>query len=316
MRTRVLVTGGAGFIGSHVVDALLTNRFLVTVLDDFSTGTMQNLPCESPNLTVIDGSILDREKVKNSLSGCGTIIHLAAIASVQQSVDDPFTTHQVNFDGTLVLLDEARKQGVERFLYASTAAVYGDVLSGSVNEAARPSPLTPYAIDKLAGEYYLTYYANNYGIKYTTCRFFNVYGPRQNPSSPYSGVIGIFMNQAIKRKKVNIFGDGLQTRDFVYVKDVARILVGLIHNDKSFGMAINIGRGEGVSLLQLIAIVEKVLGIQLRVEHKEARQGDIRHSQADIQLLRDISHVLPETTLLQGLQELFAHLSGMRKSSE
>jgi UDP-glucose 4-epimerase len=299
--TRILVTGGAGFIGSNVVDELLAKGFSVVILDDLSTGKLENLPPEAETLRVVVGSILNAETVRNAMTGCEAVIHLAAIASVQASVENPILTHQVNFDGTLLLLECARKAGVKRFLYASSAAVYGDASEGAVSENAPVFPLTPYAIDKLVGEYYLEHYRRAQGVEYTAFRFFNVYGPRQNPASPYSGVISIFAANCIAEKPVKIFGDGLQTRDFVYVKDVVRILVSNITNQAMFGKVMNIGTGESTSLKDIIESLETILKKSIEVEYAGARLGDIRHSLADITRLRSLSCEVPSTSILDGL---------------
>lgn len=305
--TKVLVTGGAGFVGSHIVEELLERGFFVVVLDDLSTGKLENLPAESKSLHIVVGSILDYDKVSDAIKGCEAVIHLAAIASVQASVEDPVLTHQVNFGGTLQLLECAEKAGVKRFLFASSAAVYGDAAEGAVSESAHLSPLTPYAIDKLAGEYYLQYYQRTFGLEYTAFRFFNVYGPRQDPASPYSGVISIYASNCIAGKTLKVFGDGLQTRDFVYVKDVARILVSSIASQSMFGKVINIGTGEGTSLQDLIKKLSLILNKAIEVGFADARRGDIRHSLADITLLQSLGCEAPSTSISDGLLQLLEH---------
>lgn len=299
---KILVTGGAGFIGSHVVEELLGREFSVVVLDDLSTGELENLPPETESLRVIVGSILDPDTVREAVVGCDAVIHLAAIASVQASVENPILTHQVNFDGTLMLLEYAKKAGVKRFLFASSAAVYGNATEGAVPENAPVSPLTPYAVDKLAGEYYLGHYHRTFGVEYTAFRLFNVYGPRQSPASPYSGVISIFAANSIAGKPLKIYGDGMQTRDFVYVKDVARILATAIGNQAMSGKVINIGSGESTSLLDIIEKMGTILNKTIEVEYAGARPGDIRHSLADIRLLCSLSCETTSTSILDGLR--------------
>lgn len=298
---RILVTGGAGFIGSHVVEELLAQGFSVVVLDDLSVGILGNLPAETKLLRIIVGSILDADTVRKAIEGCDAVIHLAAIASVQASVENPVLTHQVNFDGTLLLLENARKAGVKHFLFASSAAVYGNAAEGAVSESVPASPLTPYAIDKLAGEYYLKYYHRTFGLGFTAFRFFNVYGPRQNPASPYSGVISIFASNSIAGRPLRIFGNGMQTRDFVYVKDVAHILVSTITNQAMFGKVINIGTSKSTSLRGIIENLSIILNKSIEVEYESARPGDIKHSLADITLLRSSSCEVPSTSILDGL---------------
>ncbi|MFZ2541498.1 MAG: NAD-dependent epimerase/dehydratase family protein [Gallionella sp.] len=299
---KILVTGGAGFIGSHIVEELLARGFSVVVLDDLSTGKLENLPPDMASLRIIVGSILNPDTVCEAVVGCDAVIHLAAIASVQASIENPIFTHQVNFDGTLLLLEYARQAGVKRFLFASSAAVYGNATEGAVSENVPVSPLTPYAIDKLAGEYYLKHYYRTFGLEYTAFRFFNVYGPRQNPASPYSGVISIFAANSIAGKPLKVFGDGKQTRDFVYVKDVARMLVATIKNHAMSGKVINIGTGESTSLLDIIEKMGMILNKTIEVEYTDARVGDIRHSLADVRLLRSLCCETTSTSILDGLR--------------
>ena len=299
---KILVTGGAGFIGSHVVEELLARGFSVVVLDDLSTGKLENLPPDAASLRIIAGSILDPDTLNEAVVGCDAVIHLAAIASVQASVENPVLTHQVNFDGTLLLLESARKAGVKRFLFASSAAVYGNAKEGAVPENAPVSPLTPYAVDKLAGEYYLGHYHRTFGVEYTAYRFFNVYGPRQSPASPYSGVISIFAANSHAGRVLKVYGDGMQTRDFIYVKDVARILVATIRNQEMFGKVINIGTGQSTSLRDIIEKMGVILNKTIEVEYAGARTGDIRDSLADIGLLRSLCCETASTSILDGLR--------------
>lgn len=298
---KILVTGGAGFIGSSVVEELLAEGLSVVVLDDLSTGKLENLPPEAETLRIVVGSILDAETVRDVMKGCDAVIHFAAIASVQASVENPVLTHQVNFDGTLLLLEMARITGIKRFLFASSAAVYGDASEGAVSENSPVSPLTPYAIDKLACEYYLKHYYRTFGMECTAFRFFNVYGPRQNPASPYSGVISIFASNSMAEKPLKIFGDGMQTRDFVYVKDVARILVASITNQAMIGEVVNIGTGRSTLLRDIIEQLSIILKKSIEVGYAGARPGDIRHSLADITLLRSLSCEVPSTSITDGL---------------
>lgn len=299
---KVFVTGGAGFIGSHVVDELLGRGYFVVVLDDLSTGKLANLPQTHPSLRLIRGSVLDSAAVDDAMRGCDVVIHLAAIASVQASVDDPEATHRVNFDGTLMLLEAARKANVKRFLFASSAAVYGNAAIGPIAEDVPLAPQTPYAIDKLASEHYIAYYQRSFGMAYTTFRFFNVYGPRQCPLSPYSGVISIFAASATTGRSLTIYGDGLQTRDFVYVHDVCRVLVDAIDNDKTYGRTINLGTGQSTSLLDVIDNLGTILGRQIPFECQKARPGDIKESLSNVELLNALFGWLPSTCFLDGLR--------------
>jgi UDP-glucose 4-epimerase len=304
---KVLVTGGAGFIGSHLVERLLAAGDTVCVVDDLSTGKRENL-VQHRNLDFIEGDIRDLGLIHGCAGGIDTIVHLAAVASVQASMDDPVHTHQVNFDGTLNLLEASRRHGVKRFIYASSAAVYGDVAAIPVSEQAALRPLSPYATDKLSGEYYLSHYHRSYGLPATAFRFFNIYGPRQDPSSPYSGVISIFLESLIRNKPVTVFGDGNQTRDFVFVSDLADLLGRATHGTDGVGGVFNVGTGKRHSLLHLLAILEELAGKKIERRHEPARPGDIQHSCADVTRLRNIFGGAPATTFEQGLKKLLQSL--------
>jgi UDP-glucose 4-epimerase len=301
---QVLVTGGAGFIGSHVVQRLLETGSRVRVLDNLSTGRRENLEVGGGGAELVVGDVAEQQLVERCAEGCGAIIHLAAVASVQASIETPGATHRSNFDGTLNLLEAARRQGVRRFLYASSAAVYGDVAERPVREEARLDPLSPYAADKLAGEHYLGFYARQHRLDATAFRFFNIYGPRQDPSSPYSGVISIFSRRARENGPVTIFGDGEQTRDFVYVGDLVEVLMRALARDDLGGEVMNVGRGVECSLLELLAELERITGSKLERRHQAARSGDIRFSRASVERLRARLGYVPETPLGEGLERL------------
>lgn len=303
---RVLITGGAGFIGSHLTDRLLAEGNDCRVLDNLSTGKRENLP-SVPTLEFVRGDIRDRNTVLDAVSGVEAIVHLAAVASVQASIDDPVATHATNFDGTLNLLEAARQSGVRRFLYASSAAVYGDNEKLPIDESEAPRPLTPYAADKLAGEHYLRFYASQHGLDTTAFRFFNIFGPRQDPSSPYSGVISIFTDRLAQNLPVTVFGDGRQTRDFVYVADLAELLTRALTLTTLSGQVVNVGRGRQSSLLDLIAALERISGRTLSCRHAEARLGDIRHSCADTSRLQALLGEVPGTDLEIGLTALMQY---------
>jgi UDP-glucose 4-epimerase len=304
----VLVTGGAGFIGSHVVERLLNSGARVRVLDNLSTGKRENLPHDG-KFEFIEGDIRDAGTVTRTMRGVTAVIHLAAVASVQASVDDPSGTHASNFDGTLNLLEAARSAGVSHFLYASSAAVYGDGAPLPVTEDTRLDPLTPYAADKLAGEHYLGFYCRQYGLNGTAFRFFNIYGPRQDPSSPYSGVISIFVNRLRAREAVTIFGDGRQTRDFVYVGDLAALLVKALARDDLRGVVMNVGRGVECSLLDLLAALEELSDCRMARDFLDRRAGDIQRSVADVTCLKRYFGTVPATAIKEGLGRLLTFRS-------
>jgi UDP-glucose 4-epimerase len=305
---KVLVTGGAGFIGSHLVERLLSAGDLVYVLDDLSTGKRVNLPRHNA-LEFVEGDIRDAGLVNRCIQGVEAVVHLAAIASVQASIDDPIRTHQVNFDGTLNLLEASRRKGIQRFLYACSAAVYGDTASIPVSEDVAPNPLSPYAVDKLSGEYYLLHFHRKYNLPVSSFRFFNIYGPRQDPSSPYSGVISIFVDRLQRNQSVTVFGDGSQTRDFVYVADLVDLLARAVHGSEGVGGVFNVGTGKRHSLLQLLDHLEKLSGKKIGRHHEPARLGDIQHSCADVSRLKQVFGGAPVTPFDQGLKKLLESLS-------
>jgi len=302
----VLITGGAGFIGSHLAEHLLDSGNRVRILDNLSTGKRENLPSHA-QIEFVQGDIRDKRLVSESADGIDAIIHLAAVASVQASVDDPTGTHETNFDGTLNLLETARTKNIRRFLYASSAAVYGDNTRLPLVEEEILNPLSPYAADKLAGEYYLRFYHAKYGIKTTAFRFFNIFGPRQDPSSPYSGVISIFIDRVTRGEPVILFGDGKQTRDFVFVGDLVKMLSLSLLDTQTAGQVINVGRGKQCSLLELLDALEKLTGKPVLRTYAAARLGDIVHSCADTSRLLRSFGKLPQTDIVSGLGEILRY---------
>lgn len=301
----ILITGGAGFIGSHLTDALLAKGYAVRVLDNLSTGKRSNLPLSNPNLQLIEGDVADAALVAQAVQGCGGVVHLAAVASVQASVDDPVRTHQSNFIGTLNVCEAMHLAGVKRVLFASSAAVYGNNGEGaSIDEDTPKAPLTPYASDKLASEYYLDFYRRAHGLLPVVFRFFNIYGPRQDPSSPYSGVISIFAERAQKGLPIAVFGDGEQTRDFFFVSDLVKLLVQGLESGPVAEGAINVGLNQATSLNQILAALAQVLGKLPEVSYQPARAGDIRHSRANNQRLLS-GFEMPQATAIEvGLAQL------------
>ena len=278
----ILITGGAGFIGSHLCDALLEKGYAVRILDDLSTGKRSNLQLGHPQLELIEGDVADAALVARAAAGCRAVVHLAAVASVQASVEDPVKTHQSNFIGTLNVCEAMRQHGVRRVLFASSAAVYGNNGEGqSIAEDTPKAPLTPYAVDKLASEQYLDFYRRQHGLEPVVFRFFNIFGPRQDPSSPYSGVISIFCERATSGKPIVVFGDGEQTRDFLYVGDLVQVMVQALEQPVVEEGAVNIGLNQATSLNQLLKALEQVIGSLPPISHGPARSGDIRHSRAD-----------------------------------
>lgn len=301
----VLITGGAGFIGSHLTDALLAKGYAVRVLDDLSTGKRSNLPLDNPKVELVVGDVADAGLVARAMQGCNAVAHLAAVASVQASVDDPVKTHQSNFIGTLNVCEAMRLTGVKRVVYASSAAVYGNNGEGeSIGEDTPKAPLTPYASDKLAGEQYFDFYRRQHGLEPAIFRFFNIFGPRQDPSSPYSGVISIFSERAQKGLPITVFGDGEQTRDFLYVGDLVDLLVQALEKLDVQEGAVNVGWNQAMSLKQMLEALKSVVGELPPVSYGPARSGDIRHSRADNRRLLQRFEMPPQTPMSVGLARL------------
>jgi UDP-glucose 4-epimerase len=303
---RVVISGGAGFIGSHLAERLLALGSEVRVVDDLSTGRRENLP---PGAELVVASVADPAVWSDVLDGVDAVAHLAAIASVERSVEDPVGTNAVNLRATVGLADAAARHGVRRLVYASSAAVYGAVGRERQAEDAPVDPLTPYAIDKYAGERYLDAYRRRGVLDARSLRFFNVYGPRQDPASPYSGVIGIFAKRLLAGRPLAVFGDGRQTRDFVFVGDVVDVIVDHLRDASDDApVPMNVGTERSVSLLDLIAALEDVLGVRAEVEHRPEREGDIRHSASDCGRLRAWRGAAATTELSEGLAATVAWL--------
>jgi UDP-glucose 4-epimerase len=303
----ILVTGGAGFIGSHLVDALLARGYAVRVLDNLSMGKLSNLPLANPKLQFIQGDVADVAVLGAAVEGCAAVAHLAAVASVQASVDNPLATHQSNFIGTLNLCEAMRVHGVKRVLFASSAAVYGNNGDGvAVTEDSPKAPLTPYAADKLASEHYLDFYGREHGLQPVILRFFNIFGPRQDPSSPYSGVISIFTQRAEQGLPITVYGDGEQTRDFFYIDDLLHLLLQGLLAEQAVIEPVNVGWNQAVSLNQLLATIAQLCGQELAVSYGPPRPGDIRHSRAANQRLQQYFELPEATPMAEGLRQLLA----------
>ena len=307
-----VVTGGAGFIGSHTVDALIAAGFRVCVLDNFSTGKRSNLAqhADSDRLEIVTcdvahGIFAALAPITAKHGAVERIVHLAAQVSVVASVANPLVDMQINYGGTLHVLEYARAQGVKKVAFASSAAVYGDVVEMPVREDTPRQPVSPYGIDKLASEFALDYYAVVHGVPTTALRFFNVYGPRQDPTSPYSGVISIFADRAKAGRGLTIFGDGSQTRDFVYVGDVVRAIVAAVGDGNSRLIA-NVGTGSEITVLELARTVVDLCGGKSTIEHAPARSGEILKSRARVDRLNEQLGVVAETKLVDGLRATLA----------
>ena len=298
-----LITGGAGFIGSHLAEALTAAGRAVRVLDNLSTGLPDNLAHISPAPELVRGCITDPEVVAKAVAGCDTVFHLAALASVAKSVEDPLASHAACATGALTVFDAARRAGVRRVVYAGSASAYGNASDAAGQDEHTPlMALSPYAAAKLAGEFYAEAFASSYGLETVRLRFFNVFGPRQRADSPYSGVIAIFAALLADGRAPIVHGDGLQSRDFVYVSDVANALMLASQAPGVSGRVYNVGTGGSVNLLELVAELNAILGTSAVPAHGPARAGDVRHSRAKIDRIRAALGYAPAVPFADGLR--------------
>jgi UDP-glucose 4-epimerase len=307
---QVLVTGGAGFIGSHLTRALLQRGYQLTVLDNLSTGKIENIADlldkkgseskSSGRINFIQGSITDLPLLHELFHGMDFIFHQAAIPSVPRSIEDPLAIHEANVTGTLNVLLAARDMNVRKVVFASSSSVYGDTPTLPKVEEMVPNPLSPYAVSKLAGEYYCRVFQQVYGLSTACLRYFNVYGPRQDPNSQYAAVIPLFIQKLYRGEPPIIFGDGEQSRDFTFVKDVAEANI-LAAESTATGI-FNIGRGERSTINRLAELISEQLQVSVEPLHQEPRQGDVKHSLADITRARQFGYA-PKYSLLDGLKQ-------------
>jgi UDP-glucose 4-epimerase len=301
---KALVTGGAGFIGSHLVERLVRSGHDARVLDNFSSGKRENLAPLGSSVEVIEGDIRSRERVELAASGRDVIFHEAAIVSVPYSVEHPQETHDVNIQGTLNVLEAARRAGVKRVVFASSAAIYGDGPVLPKIEGMLPCPISPYGVEKITGEHYLRVYSAHYGVETVALRYFNVFGPRQDPSSPYSGVISVFVDRALAKRTLTIFGDGEACRDFVYVDDIVDANLAAAARDDVSGRVFNVARGERTTLNDLVFMLGRILRREIQPEYASPRAGDIAKSVADISRARSELGYEPKVGVEDGLARL------------
>ncbi len=300
---KFLVTGGAGFIGSQMVEGLLARGEEARALDNFSTGKRENLEPFLPRAELIEGSITSLETCRDACEGCDYVIHLAALPSVPRSIRDPFETNRVNVEGTLNLLVAARDAGVRRVIYAGSSSAYGDTPITPKHEEIRPLPKSPYAVSKIAGEHYCRAFSQVYGLDTVILRYFNVFGPRQDPTSQYSAVIPKFITLMLRGERPVIFGDGQQSRDFTYVaNNVEANLLAARAGGPFNGEIINIACGQPFTLLDLIGELEQILGVKANVEFQPSRAGDVRHSFADIRRAAERLGFQPQVDFHEGLR--------------
>jgi UDP-glucose 4-epimerase len=302
-----LVTGGAGFIGSHLVDHLARTGRPVRVFDDFSTGLRENLAHHGGKVEVVEGSLTDPQGVARAVRGAGVVYHLGALASVARSVEAPAVSHAACATGTLHVLDAARQSGVRRVVYAASSSAYGGSSDpAGQTEAQVPAALSPYAAAKLAGEYYMQAFAATYGLETVRLRFFNIFGPRQRADSPYSGVIALFTAAMARGEPPKVLGDGLQSRDFTYVENAVQALAKAAEAPDVSGNVYNVGTGQSVTVLDLVAALNKVLGTDLAPTFGPPRAGDVRFSKADVRHTRRDLGYEPTVPFEDGLRRTVA----------
>jgi UDP-glucose 4-epimerase len=304
---KVVISGGAGFIGSHFAEFFVNNNDEVHVIDNFRSGYIKNI--ENLDLTFHNASITEKEIVESIVKGADVIINLAALVSVPESLLKPYETVEINVGGLLNILEAARKFGVKKVIHASSAAIYGDNPEQPKRVSMKPEPKTPYAITKLDGEYYLRMYAEEYGLNTNSLRFFNVFGPRQDPKSQYAAAIPIFIHNAVNNVNITIYGDGEQTRDFVFVKDVVQAGVKAIGFEGK-GEVFNVATGKSVSINEIAQTIIRLMGSDSKIIYADERPGDIKFSSASIDETINFLNFSPEFSLSDGLKETVNYFSG------
>jgi nucleoside-diphosphate-sugar epimerase len=297
-----LVTGGAGFIGSHVVDGLLEQGWTVRVLDDLSSGREANLAAAGERVGFLRGDILDPGTLERAVAGVEVVFHQAAVPSVPVSLEEPVRTNAVNVDGTLAVLEAARRAGVRRVVYAASSSAYGETEKLPKVEDMPADPLSPYALQKYAGEVYCRLYTRYFGLETVALRYFNIYGPRQNPDSAYAAVIPLFIRACLKGKAAQIHGDGGQSRDFTFVADAVQANLRAADAPGASGRVLNVAAGRRTTLNELLATIQEITGTDVPARHGPARAGDVRHSQAEIALARELLGYEPRVSLQEGLE--------------
>jgi nucleoside-diphosphate-sugar epimerase len=301
-----LVTGGAGFIGSSIAEALLASGERVRVLDDFSSGRRENLEGLPGHLELIEGTVVDPATVKRAVDGVQTVFHEAAIPSVSRSVENPQATMLAGAQGTTIVLDQARHARVRRVVFAASSSAYGDTPVLPKVEAMEPQPLSPYAASKLTGEHLMRIFAQLYDLETVSLRYFNVFGPRQDPKSDYAAVIPKFLTAAIRKQRATVYGDGEQTRDFCHIDNAVRAnLLAAGTSRKLTGQIVNVACGERTSLNQLLKYIAELAGAWIEPQYLEARAGDIRDSLADISVARELLGYQPSVDIREGLKRTF-----------
>ncbi|MFS0751281.1 SDR family oxidoreductase [Oceanobacillus sp. 1P07AA] len=301
--TRYLVTGGAGFVGSNIARKLITNGESVRLLDNFSTGNKENIADISDKLEIINGDFTSNAIVKEAIKDVDIILHQGAIPSVPKSIDNPILSNYANVNGTLTLLNAAVEEGVNRFVYAASSSAYGNNKKLPKQEDMTANPMSPYAVSKYTGELYCRVFYEIYGLETISLRYFNVFGPRQNPYSKYAAVIPAFIDSIIHDQSPIIYGDGTQSRDFTYIDNIVSANLLAATAKKLQGEVINIGTGSQIQLNELVDRINNILGKNIPAIHTEDRAGDVKHSLADIQRAKKIINYEPITTFDEGLEK-------------
>lgn len=312
---RYLVTGGAGFIGSNTIDELVRRGQDVVALDDLSSGKSANLAQASSKIKLIRDSVTNLDAMREACRGVDCVIHLAAQTSVPRSVKDPVETNQINVNGTLNVLVAARDAKVRRVVFASSCAVYGKTAALPIRESAALAPISPYGLSKQMGEAYGRVFQELYGLEFVALRYFNVFGPRQDPGSPYSGVLSIFSACLLGGTQPTVYGDGEQSRDFVYVENVVQANLLAAVAKGAPGMAVNVGTGNRSTLNQTLALLGKITGRPARANHDAAREGDIRDSQADIGLAQSALGYFPSIGFEEGLKKTWEWFTANQRAA-
>jgi nucleoside-diphosphate-sugar epimerase len=308
-----LVTGGAGFIGSHLTDGLLAAGWRVRVLDDFSSGREANLEAAGDAIELVRGDLRDPDTLTRAVAGADTVFHEAAVPSVPRSIAEPLRTHDVNASGTLRVLEAARQAGVRRVVYAASSSAYGDTPQLPKVETMPANPRSPYALQKWTGETYCRLYTELYGLETVALRYFNVYGPRQNPESQYAAVVPRFAVACLRGEAPVIYGDGGQTRDFTFVGDAVRANLLAADAPKAAGAVVNVAGGRRVSLNELLATIAELCGVVANPRHEPGRAGDVRDSLADLGRARELLGFEPAVPLREGLLQT---IESLRKNVE
>ena len=313
---QVLITGGAGFIGSNIARELTEQEYTVKILDNLSTGNLNNISDIKNKIELIIGDVRDIKIVKKVMKDVDYVFHQAALPSVPRSIQDPITTNKINVNGTLNILIAAQDNNVKKVVYASSSSVYGNTPTLPKREDMEPCPLSPYAITKLIGEYYCKVFYDIYGLETVSLRYFNVFGPRQDPNSQYAAVIPKFITSMLKNESPTIFGDGEQSRDFTFVKDVVQANILACKAKNASGEVFNIAYGKKTSINELVDKINEILGTSIKAKHTDPRLGDVRHSLADISKAKRILGYKPKYDIEEGLKETIEYMRRKKDESK